>query len=141
MTIRTATRDDIEAVLEFWVGADAEPSVSDDVAGLARLIQHDPGALLLAESGGRIVGSLIAGWDGWRGNMYRLAVAPDQRRRGVARALVQAGEERLSKLGARRVGAAVMVAREVPNATWMGVGYGDNPPLRRYSKNLPPAGR
>jgi ribosomal protein S18 acetylase RimI-like enzyme len=59
--VRTTTADDIDAVLELWLRAEAEPSVSDDVAGLTRLLEHDPEALLVAESGGRIVGSLIAG--------------------------------------------------------------------------------
>jgi ribosomal protein S18 acetylase RimI-like enzyme len=135
--VRTGTIDDISAVLEMWLAAEADPSITDDQASLTRLLEHDPDALLVAESGGLVVGSLIAGWDGWRGNMYRLAVAPDHRRRGVARALVEAGEERLAALGARRIGAAVITARDVSNATWTGVGYGDDPPLRRYSKNLP----
>jgi hypothetical protein len=39
-------------------------------------------------------------------------------------------------LGAHRIGAAVIPARDESKATWAGVGYGDDPPLRRYSKNL-----
>ena len=137
MRVRPGTIDDIDAVLELWLVAEADPSTTDDAASLALLLQHDFGALLVADSDGRVVGSLIAGWDGWRGNMYRLAVAPDQRRRGIARALVDAGEKRLATLGARRIGAAVIAARDVSNATWQGVGYEDDPPMRRYARNLP----
>ncbi|MGO9498921.1 MAG: GNAT family N-acetyltransferase [Solirubrobacteraceae bacterium] len=54
----------------------------------------------MAESDeGELVGALIAGWDGWRGNMYRLAVGPDHRRRGVARRSLDAGEEHLRGSG------------------------------------------
>jgi ribosomal protein S18 acetylase RimI-like enzyme len=40
------------------------------------------------------VGTLVAAWDGWRGNMYRLAVLPEHRRAGIGRELVDAGYER-----------------------------------------------
>jgi hypothetical protein len=41
-----------------------------------RLLEDGDGALLVAEADGRVVGAIVAGWDGWRGNMYRLAVLP-----------------------------------------------------------------
>ena len=136
MRVRPATADEIPAVLRLWRKAEADPSSTDDVDGLARLVAHDPGALLVAEVDGRIVGSLIAGWDGWRGNMYRLAVAPERRRRGVARALVEAGEARLQNLGARRIAAGVLSVRDSARATWSKVHYSHDPAISRYVKNL-----
>jgi ribosomal protein S18 acetylase RimI-like enzyme len=136
MRVRPATPDEISAVLRLWQEAEADPSATDDMDGLAGLVAHDPGALLVAEVDGRIVGSLIAGWDGWRGNMYRLAVAPAQRRSGIARALVEAGEERLRDLGARRIAAGVLSLRESARATWSRVGYSHAPAISRYVKNL-----
>src|SRR5829696_6246427 len=56
-------------------------------------------ALLISERPGRVIGTLIAAWDGWRGNMYRLAVAVEERRSGVGLALVRAGEEHLRDCG------------------------------------------
>jgi ribosomal protein S18 acetylase RimI-like enzyme len=41
----------------------------------------------VAEGDGEIVGALIAAWDGWRGNMYRLAVREGHRREGIGLAL------------------------------------------------------
>jgi ribosomal protein S18 acetylase RimI-like enzyme len=60
----------------------------------------DPEALLVAEADGWAVGALVAGRDGWRGNLDRLAVRPEARRRGLEVALVRAGEERLRAKGA-----------------------------------------
>ena len=51
--------------------------------------------VLVAEVDVRVVGSIVGGFDGWRGNIYRLAVHPRFRRRGVARALVVEIESRL----------------------------------------------
>jgi ribosomal protein S18 acetylase RimI-like enzyme len=58
-------------------------------------------ALLVAVAGGGVVGTVIAGWDGWRGNIYRLAVHPNHRRRGTGRALAAAADDVLAALGAR----------------------------------------
>ena len=69
---------------------------------------HDPEALLLAEEDSLIVGSVIAAWDGWRGTIYRLAVAPSHRRGGLGRSLLRAAEERLRDLSAARLQAIVV---------------------------------
>jgi ribosomal protein S18 acetylase RimI-like enzyme len=94
-TIRSATEQDVEAVLCLWDAAGAPPSVTDTREGLPWLLASDGDALLVAEDEGTLVGSLIAGWDGWRGSFYRLAVHPDWRRRGIATVLLREGESRL----------------------------------------------
>ncbi len=106
-TLRSATAADIPAILSLWREAEAVPSHTDDPEFLSRLIEFDPGSLVVAESEGRLVGSVIAGWDGWRGSIYRLAVAPDMRRLGLARLLVAEAEARLADLGATRLQAIV----------------------------------
>jgi predicted N-acetyltransferase YhbS len=60
MRIRTAEPDDVTAVLALWKAAAAEPSHTDDVGSLQRLIAHDPAALLVADVDGDIGGSIIA---------------------------------------------------------------------------------
>jgi ribosomal protein S18 acetylase RimI-like enzyme len=103
IVLRPATVDDIAAVLAFWADATAEPSSTDDTDGLEGLLAQSPGALILAVDDGAIVGSVIAGWDGWRGTLYRLAVTPTHRRRGIATALVSEAEQHLQARGARRM--------------------------------------
>ena len=106
--IRAAGPEDIAAVLSFW-GDAAAPTSTDDVDGVGRLLERDPGALLVAESTpGRIVGTVIADWDGWRGSVYRIAVAPEYRRAGLGRRLLDEAENRLRRVGARRMHAIVV---------------------------------
>ncbi len=124
-------------MLALWRAADAAPSVSDDVESVRRLLERDPGALLLATDGDRIVGSLIAGWDGWRANMYRLAVHPDARRRGVAGRLVEAAHERFALVGARRCGAIVIDERAPAVGFWSAAGYEPDATVTRFVTNLP----
>ena len=84
---------------------------------------RDPAALLLAEDGAQLVGSVIAGWDGWRGHLYRLAVHPDRRRAGVGRTLLNAAEARLAALGAQRFDAMVLDGNELGPRLWEAAGY------------------
>ena len=64
------------------------------------------------------MGSVIAGWDGWRGAIYRLAVGPEHRRRGLGQSLLRAAEERLTGLGGRRLHAIVVEANANAVAFW-----------------------
>jgi ribosomal protein S18 acetylase RimI-like enzyme len=101
LSIRTATGRDVEAILRLWRAASAVPTVSDAPAALERLLAVDPEALVLAELDSAVVGSVIVGWDGWRGSMYRLAVSPGLRRQGIATALVRKASGACVRAGPR----------------------------------------
>ncbi|MFD8673351.1 GNAT family N-acetyltransferase [Streptomyces seoulensis] len=134
--IRHAVPADIDAVLAFWAEAAEGTSISDDHAGVARLMERDPEALLLAELDGMLVGTVIAGFDGWRCSAYRLAVHPGHRRRGISRALLAAAEARFAALGGRRVDAMVLVRNESAHHAWNAAGYGPEEKWRRWVKPL-----
>jgi len=122
-TIRSAVADDIAAVLTLWRDADVPPSRTDDATSLRRLVAHDSEALIVAEWEDRIVGSVIAGWDGWRGSIYRLAVAPAHRGAGLGRRLLADAEERLARVGARRLQAVVVATDAGATGFWRATGW------------------
>ena len=135
--VRAATAADIDGVLAVWTEARSGAArTPDDPQVVERLLERDPGALLVAESGGQIVGALIAGWDGWRGNVYRLAVLPSHRRQGIARQLVDAGHDRLRDQGARRVTALVGGEEGAAHGLWRAVGYQRDEFVHRFVRNL-----
>ena len=139
MVVRPGRRGDIPGVLALWREAGAVPSVSDDPASLARLLDTSEDALLVAEEGGRLVGTIVAGWDGWRGNLYRLAVLPTERRRGIALRLVAEAERRLTGKGAVRLSALVMSEHDPAVALWLAAGYSRDHRVGRYVRSLRPA--
>jgi ribosomal protein S18 acetylase RimI-like enzyme len=121
-------------VLALWEASRSPYSVTPDTPeAVEALIEHPTSVLLIADD---VIGTLVAGWDGWRGNMYRLAVAEGRRRRGIARALVEAGHEHLRSLGARRITALVGADDEVAAALWRAVGYSYDPHIKRFVRNL-----
>jgi len=137
VSIRVAQMHDVPAVLALWERARSPAaSTHDDQASVARLIESAGDALLVAVREGRVVGTLVAAWDGWRGNMYRLAVLPEHRRRGIARELVQAGHNRLRAQGARRVTALVAYEEVDAMALWRAVGYERDEYVVRFVRNL-----
>src|SRR5256885_16814080 len=108
VAIRPCRAEECEAVLALWRRAGATASATDTLEELLRLVRSEHGdGFLVAIQEGAIVGSVIGGWDGWRGNIYRLAVAPEARRHGLARRLVHAAEQILKTKGARRISALV----------------------------------
>ncbi|MFI7277514.1 GNAT family N-acetyltransferase [Streptomyces sp. NPDC049879] len=136
VTVRAAGAADVPAVLAFWRRAAEGTSISDDPAGVGRLIARDAEALLLAEVDGALAGTVIAGFDGWRCHLYRLAVAPEVRRRGVATALLDAAEARFAALGGRRADAMVLRRNEVAHHAWGARGYRAEEEWRRWVKPL-----
>ena len=139
--VRSARAADIPRVLALWRAAGAIPSVTDHAGALEGLLAHDPGALLVAEEDGEIVGTVISAWDGWRGALYRLAVDPGRRRRGLARTLVERGVDRLRSLGAARVHVIAAADEASAVALWKAAGFEPRPDhLRLVSTFLGPAG-
>jgi ribosomal protein S18 acetylase RimI-like enzyme len=121
--IGTATIHHLELVLSLWERAEAEPTHTDHIDALKGLFQRDPSALLIAVDGGEVIGSVIAAWDGWRGSIYRLAVAPGQRRKGIAAALLDAAENRLGSAGAARLQAVVVDTSTAALGFWNASGW------------------
>jgi ribosomal protein S18 acetylase RimI-like enzyme len=123
--------------MDLWAQARSKhASTPDRLDDVERLVAGFPAALLVAEWNGEIVGALIAAWDGWRGNMYRLAVRDGHRRAGIGLALTRAGEDYLGQCGASRVTALVAFDDEVAGGFWESAGYPKDREIGRRVRNL-----
>lgn len=134
--LRTGRPEDVEVLLDFWRRAETSPSSTESAEDVHGLLARDPDALIVAELDGEVVGTLIAGWDGWRATFYRLAVAIDHRRHGLATTLVRAGEERFRGLGAKRLNAIAESHKPGAMAFWASAGYELQTSRSRFVKNL-----
>ncbi|MFA5785438.1 MAG: GNAT family N-acetyltransferase [Actinomycetota bacterium] len=139
LTVRPCRIEECPVVLRIWREADATPSVTDTLDELHRFVAEFDGQLLIAEQDGQVVGTIIAGWDGWRASIYRLAVLPEYRRMGVARALLLEAERRLQAKGARRLSILVESHDTQAAAFWDSLasyGYERDPRIMRYVRTI-----
>ena len=135
--LRAATPEDVERVLAFWnlAGEDVERT-KDTAAGLLTLIERDPGAVILALDEDSIVGSVVVGWDGWRGHIYRLAVESAYRGGGLGARLLAAAEQRARDQGCARIDAIVLDENEPARRLWRRAGYERQARWSRWVKTL-----
>jgi len=96
--------EDYPAVIELWNNAGPGIHVrrSDERQEILKKLERDPDLFLIAEADGRIIGSVLGGFDGRRGLVYHLAVAPEYRKQGIGSALMDELEQRLQQKGCIR---------------------------------------
>lgn len=97
-------------------------STTDEAEYIRRVTENPAAVFLLAQLDGKIVGSLLGTFDGWRGNMYRLVVAPEHRRQGIGRELVRRVEQVFLEWGVRRTTVLIEVDRPQATEFWSAVG-------------------
>lgn len=144
IVLRPATTTDVPAVLAFWKNAAEDAHrPADSVEAVEALVRRDPDALILAldesaDGEPELVGTVIAGWDGWRCHIYRVAVAPHRRRLGIGRTLLDAAEQRFARLGGTRADAMVLDENSLAHSVWKASGYAPQPEWSRWVKPLAP---
>ncbi len=101
--LRPYAPGDFAAVTALWHAAGLHPSAADTPGNLARKQLRDPELFLLAELGGRVVGTVMASYDGRRGWINKLAVDPTLRGQEIGGRLLAEAERRLVALGCPKV--------------------------------------
>jgi ribosomal protein S18 acetylase RimI-like enzyme len=101
--IGPAAGDDREAVVALWRACGLTRPWNDPDADFDRALLSGSAAVLVARGDAALEGSVMVGFDGHRGWVYYLAVAPDCRRRGLGRALMEAAEAWLQARGAPKI--------------------------------------
>jgi ribosomal protein S18 acetylase RimI-like enzyme len=128
-TIRAFDRADTEEIVGLWSDAGLTRPWNDPRLDIERKLGVQPELFLVVESRdeeesrARIVGSVMAGYDGHRGWLYYLASAPSHRGRGVARALVAEAERLLVAMGCPKVQLMVREGNEAVLGFYDALGY------------------
>ena len=124
VTIAEFTMDDYPVVHVLWQRGDLWMRPSDGPEATLLKLARDPGLFLVArDTGGRIVGTVMGGWDGRRAYVYHLAVAPERRRQGVGGALMDELEARFRGLGAVKAKLQILAENDDSKAFFASRGY------------------
>ena len=139
LNIRPCRLEECATVLDVRKRATPNSDVFDSEERLTQLVRSGTDLFLVAEKENRIVGAVIGGWDGWEGQIHRLAVLPECKRQGIGRALIEKIEQLLFAKGARRVSLLVHQGRLEALGFWDslgGLGYMRDHRMLRYMKNV-----
>jgi ribosomal protein S18 acetylase RimI-like enzyme len=124
MILRTFSAADREAVISLWHEVGLTRPWNDPGRDIDRASGAWPHLFVVAERDGAVVGTAMAGYDGHRGWVYYLAVAPESQGRGIGRALLAEAESRLAALGCPKVMLMVRRGNESARGFYGTLGYG-----------------
>ncbi len=121
--IRSFCEADEERVIELWAQCDLLRPWNDPRKDIARKLRVQRDLFLVGMISGRVVASVMAGYDGHRGWVNYLAVDPDCRRHGLGRAMMLEAERRLAALGCPKVNLQVRRGNLDAVAFYAGIGF------------------
>ncbi len=101
--LRAFAAADTSAVVALWQVCGLVRPWNDPVQDIARKQAVQPEMFLVAEQDGSVVGSAMVGYDGHRGWVYYLAVAPGRQRLSIGRRLMDEAERMLLARGCPKV--------------------------------------
>ena len=130
-----------EQVVALWKSVFGyETAHNDPHLSIDRKIAANDGLFLVAVSGVTVVGTIMAGYDGHRGWIYSLAVAPSHRHRGIGSQLVAQAERELAERGCVKINLQILEGNEGTVAFYERLGFAVEPRIsmgKRLEQNIP----
>ena len=123
MQIRPYQASDLAQVLALWRACNLTIAVNDPRKDIERKLAVSPELFLLGEFEGRVVASVMAGYEGHRGWINYLAVAPSYRRKSYGRLMMAAAEQLLDELECPKINLQVRSANAAVVAFYASLGY------------------
>ena len=123
MQIRPFHLDDEKAVVELWTRCDLVRPWNNPHKDIQRKLKVDPEWFLVGILDGQIIATVMAGYEGHRGWLNYLAVAPEFQRRGFARNIVVEAERILREAGCPKINLQVRTTNKGVIGFYKSVGY------------------
>jgi len=135
LIIRPAREGDIPAMLALWSGIKEiqSASVPDQPEQVKSFMELNPTSFLVACRDGRLAGTVMGGYNGWRGAIYHLSVDESCRGQGIARKLMQTCLEALRQLGAPRVDLTTYAYNTRAQGFYEALGFYERDDIKNYS--------
>ena len=129
---------DYQQVYDLWCSIEKGVHVgrSDSALEIEKKISRDPDLFLIAEVQGRIIGSVIGGYDGRRGLIYHLAVSGSYRGQGIGSQLMHEVEARLRAKGCLKCYLLVIEDNREVELYYQNRGWRHMDDIRLFGKEL-----
>jgi len=136
LTIRPFNIDDYENVVALWqqAGLPCRPAGRDSRKSIEKEILQDTCYFFVAETGGRIIGTILGTQDGRKGWINRLAVDKDFRRRKTAQILLNTVEKQFKMDGLEVYACLIEAQNDTSMKFFEKSGYYKSPGIVYYSK-------
>ena len=121
--IRVFREADRDAVVALWNACDLVVPWNVPEDDIAKKLAFQPALFFVAEHAGEVVGSVMAGYEGHRGQINYLAVRPDLQGSGLGRELMEFAENRLRELAAPKINLQVRARNRGVIAFYESLGY------------------
>lgn len=140
MELRPFRPADEDAVIELWRRCELTRAWNDPRKDIERKLTTQPELFLVGELKGAVVATVMAGYDGHRGWVNYLAVAPEHRAKGYGRLLMRQAEEKLQARGCPKLNIQVRAGNSGVLAFYRKIGYAQDEAVslgKRLISDLP----
>jgi len=124
MRIRVFDEADEPAVVALWKQVFAYPEPRNDPAAVIRhKLAAQRNLFFVAVADGKVVGTVMGGYDGHRGWIYSLAVDPAHQRQKLGTALIRHVEKALAEQGSPKINLQVLPSNAAAIGFYEKLGY------------------
>jgi ribosomal protein S18 acetylase RimI-like enzyme len=123
MEIRSFKESDRNAVIELWQACALTRPWNDPNRDISRKLAVQSDLFLVGAIDGKVMATVMAGYDGHRGSVFYLAVSPEYQRRGFGRLLMQSVENKLQAMGCPKLNIMVRSSNEEVLRFYSRLGY------------------
>jgi ribosomal protein S18 acetylase RimI-like enzyme len=123
MEIREYDEADEGALIALWERCELFVPWNDPRKDIARKLRAGRDLFLVGLVEGKIIASVMGGYDGHRGWLYYVAVAPEQRQQGHGRRIIAALEAKLIARGCPKINLQVRSHNRQVIAFYESLGY------------------
>jgi ribosomal protein S18 acetylase RimI-like enzyme len=126
MVIRTCLKEDMEAIVKLWQDCNLVVPWNDPREDILIKLKFQPDLFLVGTIDRKLVATAMVGYEGHRGWVNYLAVAPDYQTKGVGRRLMKEAESVLKALGCPKLNVQVRTTNTEVIEFYKRVGFSDD---------------
>jgi ribosomal protein S18 acetylase RimI-like enzyme len=143
MDIRPFTPADEDAVIALWHRCGLTRPWNDPRKDIRRKLAVRPDLFLAGHENGEVIATVMAGYEGHRGWVSYLGVAPEHQRKGHGRAMMAEVERLLREAGCPKINLQVREGNVEAVEFYRSIGFAVDPVLsmgKRLERDEPPEG-